>query len=132
MIPATGRYLHNQRLGLIIDLRSELDKRYLYHVFNSNPVRAEIARTATGSKVRHTSPGRIGDIVIGLPSLDEQRKIITILDAIDRKVDLHKRKRAVLDNLFKALLHKLMIGKIRLDNLDLSALDRVPLEGVTA
>ncbi len=58
------------------------------------------------------------------PTLDEQREIVAILDAIDRKIDLHKRKRAVLDELFKALLHKLMTGEIRVGDLDLSALDR--------
>ena len=58
---------------------------------------------------------------IPLPSvLDEQREIVAILDAIDRKIDLHRRKRAVLDDLFKTLLHKLMTGEIRVDDLDLS------------
>ena len=57
-----------------------------------------------------------------VPNLEEQREIVTILDAIDRKIDLHRRKRAVLDDLFKALLHKLMTGEIRVSELDLSAL----------
>ena len=54
------------------------------------------------------------------PNPDEQREIVSILDAIDRKIDLHRRKRAVLDDLFKALLHKLMTGEIRVDELDLT------------
>ena len=58
------------------------------------------------------------------PTLDEQRDIVAILDAIDRKIDLHQRKRAVLDDLSKALLHKLMTGEIKVDELDLSALER--------
>ena len=57
-----------------------------------------------------------------VPDLDEQREIVAILDAIDRKIDLHRKKRAVLDDLFKALLHKLMTGEIRVSELDLSAL----------
>ncbi len=60
---------------------------------------------------------------IPLPSaLDEQREIVTILDAIDRKIDLHRRKRAVLDDLFKALVHKLMTGEISVGEFNLSAL----------
>ncbi len=55
------------------------------------------------------------------PNPDEQREIVSILDAIDRKIDLHRRKRAVLDDLFKALLHRLMAGEIRVADLDLSA-----------
>ena len=39
---------------------------------------------------------------------------------MDRKEDLHRRKRAVLDELFKALLHKLMTGEVRVGELDLA------------
>ena len=57
------------------------------------------------------------------PTIDEQHEIVAILDAIDRKIDLHRRKRAVLNDLFNALLHKLMTGEIRVADLDLSALN---------
>lgn len=53
---------------------------------------------------------------------EEGSEIVAILEAIDRKIDLHIKKRAVLDELFKALLHKLMTGEIRVSDLDLSAL----------
>ena len=55
------------------------------------------------------------------PNPDEQREIVAILDAIDHKIDLHRRKCTVLDDLFKALLHKLMTGEIRVEELELSA-----------
>lgn len=66
--------------------------------------------------------GMINEHGFPIPSLDEQREIVAILDAIDQKIDLHKRKRAVLEKLFKTLLHKLMTGEIRVADLDLSAL----------
>ena len=56
----------------------------------------------------------------------EADNISTILDAIDRKIELHRKKRAVLEELFKALLHKLMTGEIRVADLDLSALADAP------
>ena len=56
------------------------------------------------------------------PSLEEQREVVSILNAIDRKIDLHRRKRAVLEELFKTLLHKLMTGEIRMEELDSSML----------
>ena len=59
---------------------------------------------------------------VPVPPMDEQQEIVAILDAIDRKIDLHRRKRAALGNLFKALLHKLMTGEIRVREFDLSAL----------
>jgi type I restriction enzyme S subunit len=59
-------------------------------------------------------------------TLDEQREIVAVLDAIDRKINLHRRKRAVLDELFKALLHELMTGEMRGSDLVLSALSSDP------
>ena len=52
---------------------------------------------------------------------DEAEEIIETLDAIDRKIDLHRRKRAVLEELFKALLHKLMTGEVRVKDLEIPA-----------
>ena len=58
---------------------------------------------------------------LAVPTLGlSKKKIVSILDAIDRKIDLHRRKRAVLDDLFKTLLHKLMTGEIRVGEFDLS------------
>jgi type I restriction enzyme S subunit len=60
---------------------------------------------------------------IGCPTnADEVAEITATLDAIDAKIDLHKRKKVVLEELFRALLHKLMKGEVRVADLDLSAL----------
>ncbi len=54
---------------------------------------------------------------------DEATEIAEILGALDAKIALHQQKRAVLEELFKALLHKLMTGEIDVNDLDLSALE---------
>lgn len=59
---------------------------------------------------------------IPLPSKPEQGEVVEVLDSIDRKIALHQQKRAVLEDLFKALLHKLMTGEIDVNDLDLQAL----------
>ena len=66
------------------------------------------------------------------PTLDEQEEVVEILVALDRKIAMHKRKHSALEDLFKALLHKLMTGEIRVADLDLSALVTAPLEGAAA
>lgn len=127
LLPSGQKFLHNQRLGLITHLdETHLAKGFLYHLFNFAPVRAAIARTSTGSKVKHTSPNRLRAIAVPIPSPSEQREILTILNAIDNKIGLHRLKRAILDDLFKTLLHKLMTGEIRVADIDLSALDTAP------
>jgi len=62
-------------------------------------------------------------VLVPLPrSLEEQREIAAVLDSLDRKADLHRRRRKVLDDLFKTLLNRLMTGEIRVSDLDLDAL----------
>ncbi|MGS6154476.1 restriction endonuclease subunit S [Escherichia coli] len=56
------------------------------------------------------------------PTTEGQEEIVAILDALDRKIALHRQKRAVLEELFQSLLHKLMTGEIAVSDLDLSAL----------
>ena len=46
------------------------------------------------------------------PTLSEQREIVAVLSAIDHKTDLYRRKRAVLEELFKTLWHKLTTGEV--------------------
>ena len=57
-------------------------------------------------------------IPIWFPDNERQSEIVAFLDTIDRKIGLHRRKRAVLEELFKALLHKLMTGEMRIGSLD--------------
>lgn len=57
--------------------------------------------------------------VVPLPTLPEQHDIIAILDTLDRKIALHDRKRATMQELFQTLLHKLMTGEIRVTDLDI-------------
>ena len=57
--------------------------------------------------------------MIALPKPEEQQQIAWILDTIDRKISVHERKRATLQDLFKTLLHQLMTGQIRVHTLDI-------------
>jgi type I restriction enzyme S subunit len=59
---------------------------------------------------------------VAVPTLEEQHEIVAVLNAIDRKIDLHRNKRQTFDKLFNTLLHKLLTGEISVGDLDLSAL----------
>jgi type I restriction enzyme S subunit len=109
----------NQQINSILP-SADFDPLFVFYLmtFWSDHVRKQ----ASPSPVPILSKGAFAQIeIFASTDIDEQRQIASILDAIDRKIDLHKRKRAVLDELFKALLHKLMTGEIRVADLDLSA-----------
>ncbi len=63
---------------------------------------------------------KLRTVLFPLPAIDEQHEIVAILNAIDRKISLHRRKRSVLDELFKALLHRLMTGEVQAGKMGLS------------
>ena len=63
--------------------------------------------------------GLINEHSFPIPSPAEQREIAGVLQTIDRKISLHERKRATLQELFETLLHQLMTGQIRVHKLDI-------------
>lgn len=103
IIPASSVYLHNQRIGLIIHNEKETDKIFLYYLFMTSGVRQQIRATASGSKVKHTSPERIYDVKVWLPSLPQQKSIAKVLDNIDRKISLNNDINAELEKTAKLL-----------------------------
>lgn len=104
VIPESGRFLHNQRLGKIVDLNEEaLDRRFLYHLLNSSDVRAQIKASATGATVKHTAPERIYAVKVPIPSLATQRKIAAILSAYDDLIDINTRRIAILEEMARLL-----------------------------
>jgi type I restriction enzyme S subunit len=122
IVPESDKFLHNQRLGLIQNLDEQrLDKVFLFYFFNTVAIRKQIFLTSSGSKVRHTSPGKIRELTITLPSLAEQKEIVQALQAVNAKLEVTKRKVNLFTDLFRTLLHQLMTAQIRVDDLDIEA-----------
>jgi type I restriction enzyme S subunit len=99
-----------------------LQNKFLSYLFSTEGVLTWLAANAAGAIMPNLNNTVLSRLPVVYPSIEEQLEIVTILDAIDRKIDLHRQKRVVLEELFKSLLHKLMTGAIRVDDLDLSAL----------
>ena len=102
-VPEENTYLHNQRLGLISTDPKELNKSFVYYLFQTKSVREQIRLTSTGSKVKHTSPDRLYAVTAPLPKVDEQKKIAAVLSALDAKIDCNNRINAELEAMAKTL-----------------------------
>ncbi|MBN8442147.1 MAG: restriction endonuclease subunit S [Thauera sp.] len=104
IVPQSDRFLHNQRLGLIRPKEGvELDLRFIYYLFNTRHVRQQIRATASGAKVRHTSPSRIGEVKAPIPSIDVQRRIASILSAYDDLIENNTRRIAILEEMARRI-----------------------------
>jgi type I restriction enzyme S subunit len=102
--PHGPRFLHNQRLGkVIIKPGAELDRRFLFYLLRTAEYRHEILASATGTTVRHTSPGRILAHKVSIPLLDKQKAIASVLGALDDKIELNRRINETLEALAQGL-----------------------------
>lgn len=102
IVPNDNLYLHNQRLGLILNLNG-VNKHFLYYLFNSRSVRQQIRASCSGVKVRHTSPSRIYEARVYLPPLPAQRKIAAILSAYDDLIENNLRRIKILEEMAQNL-----------------------------
>jgi type I restriction enzyme S subunit len=118
LIPDSDRFLHNQRLGLVTRKSGvPWTNAFFYHVFNTRSVRRSIQRSASGTKVRHTSPTKIGEVVVSFPrSVVRQREIASALEEVAEKSRLlathYQRKLDELESLKRALLHNAFSGAL--------------------
>jgi type I restriction enzyme S subunit len=118
LVPDSNRFLHNQRLGLVTKKPNiAWTNEFFFHVFNTQSVRKNIHDSASGVKVRHTSPTKIGKVAVAFPSsLTEQKRIVTTLAALteetQRLESLYQRKLNALDELKKSLLHQAFSGNL--------------------
>jgi len=86
-LPHGKQFLHNQRIGLVeVFDRTRLDERFFHYLTRTVGYRSYILGTASGSTVKHTSPGRIGDYRTTVPPVDEQQAIAGVLGALDDKI----------------------------------------------
>ncbi len=97
------RLLHNQRLGKVIKKSESIDVDYLHWLLRSPDYRKEILASYTGSTVKHTSPKKILAYRFACPPPHEQKQIATVLDSLERKIDLNCRTNETLEEMIRAI-----------------------------
>ncbi len=98
------KLLHNQRIGLVERLDGvDADLRYLGYVMRWHRYRDHVVATATGSTVKHTSPGRIYAFRFEAPPKEEQSRIADLLGVLDDRIDHNRALAANLEAIARAL-----------------------------
>jgi hypothetical protein len=88
-IPESGKYIQSQDIAKIICKEELLDKKFAYYLISSNMVKQQLSAAAQQTKIRHTSPDKIKDCTVWLPSLEKQKQIGQLLFDLDRKIELN-------------------------------------------
>ena len=84
IVPEDNKFLHNQRLGLV-STKSGVPwcNEFFFHAFKTKTFRQAVHDGASGVKVRHTSPNKLGLVRVRYPQSDsEQKQIAASLDDV--------------------------------------------------
>src|SRR5690606_32938547 len=106
--------LHNQRIGKIEKLNSRWDRKFLFYSLLSENYLSTIKNAATGSTVRHTSPGTIYSAWVCEPPTVEQTAIANALSDVDALINSLEKLIAKKQAIKTATMQQLLTGKTRL------------------
>lgn len=119
----------NQACAAITKKDDALTTKFLYHFLTWRYT--AIRELAHGGQQQNLNLDIVRDMPIAYPTrLEAQQQITETLDAIDAKIALHQKKQAVLEELFRTLLHKLMTGELSVNDLDLTAIQNFATSNV--
>jgi len=102
-IPISGTYIQSQDVALVRCKDGMIDPAFCYYLLPSSSVKKQLAAGAQQTKIRHTSPDKIKDVVVDIPDISEQRQIGQLLDAITHKIELNRSINQNLEALAKQL-----------------------------
>jgi len=101
-----------------------IDAVFSFYLLSSNYVLPKTFEMVSGSTTsrQRINPDSFYSILIPLPPLPEQREIAEILQTIDQKIEIEKKKKELYEELFKTMLNKIMnqeidVEKIKLEDL---------------
>lgn len=118
IVPESNKFLHNQRLGLVrVYPGVEWNNEFFFHQFNTREFRKAVHDSASGVKVRHTSPRKLGDITVSFPKSEkDQKHIADRLDELyaetQRLGKIYKKKLIELVELKQSILQKAFAGEL--------------------
>jgi type I restriction enzyme S subunit len=111
----------------LIRLRTDAERLrpfFLNHYFNWEETQVRLKSIATRAVSQsNISATRLRGFLVPVPKPGEQDEIVEKVDCLDQKLSVHARKHAALSALFRTLLHQLMTAQIRVNVLDLPALE---------
>jgi type I restriction enzyme S subunit len=104
---------------IVIKPKESIDAQFLSFLIHHDAFREYATKTMTGVNHPRTSWRSLSQFPAPLPPIHEQKQIAHILSTVDKKIEVEQRRKQVLKQLFKTILHKLMSGEIRLKDVEI-------------
>jgi len=93
----------NQRVGKVVIQSKEVFPAYLFHILKSGVIESELIEKAKGIAQKNIGSLDIENIEIPLPSLEDQKRIVKILDEADALRQKRKQAIGLLDDYLKSV-----------------------------
>jgi len=107
-----GWMLSGQMLRVRLE-NPEIINDFLAYVIASKWFQNALASRTVGATRKSINTKILSNLPMILPSMPEQRKIVDILSAFDKKLELEKMRKEKLKKIRKSLMNNLLTGKIR-------------------
>lgn len=92
---------------LIRDTNSTFDLTFLCHLLGTPQMLDQYRSLAAGSTVNNLNKELVGNTVVTIPTIDEQRVLGQYLERLDNLITLHQRKHNKLVDVKKSMLEKM-------------------------
>ena len=83
--------------------RSGINPEYLYYFLTNEGTKQYIRNIAVGATMPSINTKLLNEVPIKIPSLDDQRRIASILSSLDRKIELNNKINADLEEMAQAI-----------------------------
>jgi type I restriction enzyme S subunit len=103
----------------VLRAKKDISDKYIYFVVQREQFIKQLAIIESGASYPAVTDRQVKNQKVPKPKLDEQSQIAGILDTLDKNVFQHAMKKEKLEELFRTLLHKLMTGQTRANDIDL-------------
>jgi type I restriction enzyme S subunit len=111
--------LLNQRVGKFNVFSKNLNLQFARYFFMSRYFQEKILESILQSAQGNVSPKQVEQVKIPLPPLPEQQEIAEILQTIDQKIEIEKKKKELYEELFKTMLNKIMSQEIDVEKIEI-------------
>ena len=101
-IPEDNLYIQSGDIGKII-IKNSIDKRFVYYLVSSPIVKKQLDFSSQQTKIRHTSPDKLKDCIAYIPDPFIQKKISSLLDGINNKIQKNNNICNELESVAKAI-----------------------------
>jgi type I restriction enzyme S subunit len=114
-------------------IRVRLDRlrmvpEFLSFFWRSDVGKADLIRRSKTTTMTTLNQKSASTALVPVPSMEEQASIVSILLKAEGKIRIHRRQFFILQTVFRTLLDQLITAKIRVHDLNLSALEEVEKE----